>query len=44
MNNPGNVGHSRAKLAADARHSTWSCGPSPRMCCNEADAVRSARP
>ena len=43
MNSPGNVGYSQVKLAADARHSAWSCGPSPRMRCNDADAVRSAR-
>ncbi|MEA3421914.1 MAG: hypothetical protein U9Q97_09610, partial [Acidobacteriota bacterium] len=37
------VDYSRVKLAADARHRVCSCGPSPRMGCNEADAVRSAR-
>jgi hypothetical protein len=37
------VGYSRVEVAADARHRVRSCGPSPRVPCNEADAVRSAR-
>jgi len=35
--------YSRAEVAADARHRACSRGPSLRMPCNEADAVRSAR-
>jgi hypothetical protein len=34
--------NSQAEVAADARHRVRSCGPSPRVPCNEADAVRSA--
>jgi len=32
----------QAEVAADARHRVRSCGPSPRVSCNEADAVGSA--
>jgi hypothetical protein len=35
--------YSRVEVAADARHRVRSCGPSPQVPCNEADAVRSAR-
>ena len=35
--------YSRVEVAADARHRVRSCGPSPRVPCNKADAVRSAR-
>jgi hypothetical protein len=35
--------YSRVEVAADARHRVCSCGPSPQVPCNEADAVRSAR-
>ena len=38
-----NLGYSRAKLAADARRKGCSCGISPQILYNEADAVRSAR-
>jgi len=38
------VGHSRVKLAADARRKGYSCGISPQILYNAADAVRSARP
>jgi len=34
--------YSQVEVAADARHRVRSCGPSPRVPCNEADAVRSA--
>jgi len=34
--------YSQVDLTADARHRVRSCGPSPRVPCNEADAVRSA--
>jgi len=34
-----NLDYSQVEVAANARHSAWSCGPSPRMGCNEADAV-----
>ena len=34
--------YSQAEVAADARHRVRSCGPSPRVPCNEAGAVRSA--
>jgi len=34
--------YSQAEVAADARHRVQSCGPPPRVPCNEADAVRSA--
>jgi len=43
MNNPGNVDYSRVKLAVDARRKGCSCGISPQILYNEADAVRSAR-
>jgi hypothetical protein len=36
--------HSRAEVAADARHDPCSCGVPPQMGHNEADTVRSARP
>jgi hypothetical protein len=32
----------QVEVAADVRHRMRSCGPSPRVSCNEADAVRSA--
>ena len=44
MNNSGNLDNSRVEVAADARHRVRSCGPSPRVPCNEADAVKSDRP
>ena len=34
--------YSQVEVAADARHRVRSCGPSPRVPCNEADTVRSA--
>jgi len=34
--------YSQVEVAADARHRVRSCGPSPRVPCNETDAVRSA--
>jgi len=34
--------YSQVEVAADARHRVRSCGPSPQVPCNEADAVRSA--
>ena len=34
--------YSQVEVAADARHRVRSCGPSLRVPCNEADAVRSA--
>ena len=34
--------YSQVEVAANARHRVRSCGPSPRLPCNEADAVRSA--
>ena len=34
--------YSQVEVAADARHRVQSCGPSLRVPCNEADAVRSA--
>jgi len=37
-----NLDYSQVEVAADARHRVRSCGPSPRVPCNEADAVRSA--
>jgi hypothetical protein len=37
-----NLDYSQAEVAADARHRVRSCGPSPRVPCNEADALRSA--
>jgi len=40
---PYTLNYSRVEIAADARHRVCSCGPSPQMPCNEADAVRSAR-
>jgi len=36
------MGYSQVEVAADARHRGRSCGPSPQVPCNEADAVRSA--
>jgi len=33
----------QVEVEADARHRVRSCGPSPRVPCNKADAVRSAR-
>jgi len=36
--------YSRVEIAADARHRACSCGRPSQMPCNEADAVRSARP
>ena len=36
------MAYSHVEVAADARHRVRSCGPSPRVPCNEADAVRSA--
>jgi len=36
------LGYSQVEVAADARHRVRSCGHSPRVPCNEADAVRSA--
>jgi len=42
VNNLVNLDYSQVKVAADARHRVRSCGPSPRVSCNEADAVRSA--
>ena len=38
-----NLDYSRVEFAADARHRVHSCGTSPQVLCNEADAVRSAR-
>jgi len=37
-----NLDYSQVEVAADARHRVQSCGTSPRVPCNEADAVRSA--
>jgi len=37
-----NLDYSQVEIAADARHRVRSCGPSPRVPCNEANAVRSA--
>jgi len=34
--------YSQVEVAADARHRVRSCGPSPQILCNEADAVSSA--
>jgi len=39
-----NLDYSRVEVAVDARHRVCSCGRPPQMPCNEADAVRSARP
>jgi len=39
-----NLDYSRIEFAADARHRVCSCGSPPQMLCNEADAVKSARP
>jgi len=36
-----NLDYSQVEVDADARHRVRSCGPSPRVPCNEADAVRS---
>jgi len=33
------LNYSRVKLAVDARRRGWSCGISPQIRCNEADAV-----
>ena len=38
-----NLNYSRAEVAVDARPRVRSCGPSPQVPCNVADAVRSAR-
>jgi len=35
------LSYSQVEFAADARHRVQSCGPSPRVPCNKADAVRS---
>ena len=37
-----NLDYSQVEVAADARHRVRSCGTSPRVPCNNADAVRSA--
>ncbi len=37
-----NLNYSQVEVAADARHRVRSCGPSLRVSCNKADAVRSA--
>ncbi len=39
-----NLDYSRIEFAADARHRVCGCGSSPQVPCNEADAVKSARP
>ena len=39
-----NLDYSRIEFAADARHRVCGCGSPPQMPCNEADAVKSARP
>ncbi len=39
-----NLDYSRVEVTADARHRICSCGRPLQMHCNEADAVRSARP
>jgi hypothetical protein len=36
------MNYSQVEVAADARHRVRSCGPSPQVRCNKADAVRSA--
>jgi len=36
------LSYSQVEFAADARHRVQSCGPSPQVPCNKADAVRSA--
>ncbi|MBN1225328.1 MAG: hypothetical protein JXB23_18915, partial [Candidatus Aminicenantes bacterium] len=36
--------YSRVEIAVEARHKGCSCGCPPQILCNEADAVRSARP
>ena len=38
-----NLDYSRVEVVEDARHRVRSCGPSPRVPCNEAYVVRSAR-
>ncbi len=43
MNSSGNLDYSLVEIAADVRQRVRSCGPSPRVPCNKADAVRSAR-
>ena len=35
--------NSRVEVAVDTRRRGWSCGPSPRIRCNEVNAARSAR-
>ncbi len=39
-----NLDYSRIEFAADARHRVCGRGSSLQMPCNEADAVKSARP
>jgi len=39
-----NLDYSRIEFAVDARHRVCGCGSPPQMPCNEADAVKSARP
>ncbi len=39
-----NLDYSRIEFAADARHRVCGCGSSLQMPCNEADAVKPARP
>jgi hypothetical protein len=39
-----NLDYSRIEFAADARHRVCGCGSPLQMPCNEADAVKSARP
>jgi|GEM_PF-5559051 len=39
-----NLDYSWVEFAADTRHRVCGCGSSPQMPCNEADAVKSARP
>jgi hypothetical protein len=39
-----NLDDERVEIAADARRKACSCGPSPRMPCNKADAVRVGPP
>jgi len=34
--------YSQAEVVADARHRVRSCGPSPQVACNEANAVKSS--
>ncbi|MEE8479938.1 MAG: hypothetical protein V3T59_01730, partial [Desulfobacterales bacterium] len=42
--NINSMDYSRIEFAADARHRVCSCGSPLQMPCNEADAVKSARP